>query len=64
MNFYFSMPILFSFYLSWVLFCSLASPNSVNLPLKAASLGNWLVTEGWMEPNMFYGIKNNDLLVL
>ncbi|KAH9718592.1 Mannan endo-1,4-beta-mannosidase [Citrus sinensis] len=33
------MPILFSFYLSWVLFCSLASPNSVNLPLKAASLG-------------------------
>ncbi|KAH9669978.1 Mannan endo-1,4-beta-mannosidase [Citrus sinensis] len=62
MNFYFSMPILFSFYLSWVLFCSLASPNSVNLPLKAPSLGNWLVTEGWMEPNMFYGIKNNDLL--
>ncbi|XP_028755065.1 probable glucan 1,3-beta-glucosidase A [Neltuma alba] len=33
-----------------------------NLPYKAVNLGNWLVTEGWMEPSLFDGIVNKDLL--
>ncbi|GMN33685.1 hypothetical protein TIFTF001_004296 [Ficus carica] len=33
-----------------------------NLPLKAVNLGNWLVAEMWMEPSLFDGIPNNDLL--
>ncbi|KAK6922981.1 Glycoside hydrolase, family 5 [Dillenia turbinata] len=35
---------------------------SLALPYKAASLGNWLVTEGWMNLSRFDGIPNNDLL--
>ena len=34
-----------------------------NLPYKAVNLGNWLLTEGWMEPSLFDGITNKDLLV-
>lgn len=33
------------------------------LPFKAANLGGWLVTEGWMTPSLFDGIPNKDLLV-
>ncbi|KAJ9132935.1 hypothetical protein P3X46_033752 [Hevea brasiliensis] len=31
-------------------------------PFKAVNLGNWLVTEGWMNPSIFDGIINKDLL--
>ncbi|KAF2323021.1 hypothetical protein GH714_032796 [Hevea brasiliensis] len=31
-------------------------------PFKAVNLGNWLVTEGWMNPSIFDGITNKDLL--
>ncbi|XP_048335964.2 probable glucan 1,3-beta-glucosidase A isoform X1 [Ziziphus jujuba] len=41
------------FYLCWVVYAQ---------PFKAVSLGNWLVTEGWMKPSLFDGIPNNDLL--
>lgn len=33
------------------------------LPIRAACLGGWLVTEGWILPPLFGGIPNNDLLV-
>lgn len=33
------------------------------LPFKAANLGGWLVTEGWMTSSLFDGIPNKDLLV-
>ncbi|GMN33688.1 hypothetical protein TIFTF001_004295 [Ficus carica] len=33
-----------------------------NLPLKVVNLGNWLVAEKWMEPSLFDGIVNDDLL--
>ncbi|KAI4318170.1 hypothetical protein L6164_025973 [Bauhinia variegata] len=36
--------------------------NGFTLPLKAVNLGNWLVVEGWMEPSLFDGIINKDLL--
>ncbi|XP_026664286.1 probable glucan 1,3-beta-glucosidase A isoform X2 [Phoenix dactylifera] len=36
-----------------------ATPSS---PMKAVSLGGWLVTEGWIEPSLFDGIPNKDLL--
>ncbi|KAL6864832.1 hypothetical protein ACP4OV_015983 [Aristida adscensionis] len=32
------------------------------LPVRAVSLGGWLVTEGWILPSLFDGIPNNDLL--
>ncbi|XP_047954334.1 probable glucan 1,3-beta-glucosidase A [Salvia hispanica] len=32
------------------------------LPFKAANLGGWLVTEGWMTSSLFDGIPNKDLL--
>ncbi|KAK9741075.1 hypothetical protein RND81_03G079500 [Saponaria officinalis] len=35
--------------------------NSV-FKVKAANLGCWLVTEGWMIPSLFSGIHNSDLL--
>ncbi|KAL5820228.1 hypothetical protein ACOSQ3_022110 [Xanthoceras sorbifolium] len=52
-----------TFFLSLYLFSfsSLACDHS-ELPLKAASLGNWLLTEGWMKSSMFDGIPNKDLL--
>lgn len=37
---------------------------AVAQPFKAVNLGNWLVTEGWMQPSRFDGIHNKDLLVL
>lgn len=56
------ITLLMSFYLlSSVPFLSLAE---INLPLKAVNLGNWLVTEGWLEPSLFDEIPiNKDLLV-
>ncbi|KAK9741073.1 hypothetical protein RND81_03G079400 [Saponaria officinalis] len=30
--------------------------------VKAVNLGSWLVTEGWIQPSLFYGIPNSDLL--
>lgn len=33
-------------------------------PIRAVNLGGWLVTEGWILPSLFYGIPNNDTLVL
>ncbi|XP_060674663.1 probable glucan 1,3-beta-glucosidase A [Ziziphus jujuba] len=35
---------------------------AVAQPFKAVNLGNWLVTEGWMQPSRFDGIHNKDLL--
>ncbi|KAL6644194.1 hypothetical protein ACP70R_015802 [Stipagrostis hirtigluma subsp. patula] len=32
------------------------------LPVRAVSLGGWLVTEGWILPSLFDGITNEDLL--
>ncbi|PPS18837.1 hypothetical protein GOBAR_AA01751 [Gossypium barbadense] len=58
-------------YLAFLLFFNLIScfPSSshaqnanLNLPLKSVNLGNWLVTEGWMQPSRFDGIVNKDLL--
>ncbi|KAF2284075.1 hypothetical protein GH714_018799 [Hevea brasiliensis] len=37
-------------------------PRKRAKPFKAASLGNWLVIEGWMKPSLFDDIPNNDLL--
>ncbi|MBA0677890.1 hypothetical protein Goari_019271 [Gossypium aridum] len=58
-------------YLAFLLFfnlisCFLSSSHAqnanLNLPLRAVNLGNWLVTEGWMQPSRFDGIVNKDLL--
>lgn len=59
---YLHMKILLAFYLSCLLSLSLAQSTESNLPFKAVNLGNWLVTEGWMEPSLFDGIPNKDLL--
>nr|BAJ97814.1 predicted protein [Hordeum vulgare subsp. vulgare] len=37
-----------------------ASPR--RLPVRAVNLGGWLVTEGWIQPSLFEGIPNKDLL--
>jgi hypothetical protein len=39
---------------------SILAPNP---PYKAVNLGSWLVAEGWMQPSLFDGIVNKDLLV-
>ncbi|GJN35711.1 hypothetical protein PR202_gb24513 [Eleusine coracana subsp. coracana] len=39
-----------------------ASQSYPTLPVRAACLGGWLVTEGWIFPPLFGGIPNNDLL--
>lgn len=36
--------------------------SSPQLPVRAVSLGGWLVTEGWILPSLFDGIVNEDLL--
>ena len=51
---------LFSSWVPTLLFAQGADPY---LPVKAVNLGNWLVTEGWMKPELFAGIPNQDLLV-
>lgn len=33
------------------------------LPVRAVSLGGWLVIEGWILPSLFDGIPNKDLMV-
>ncbi|XAR62181.1 Glucan 1,3-beta-glucosidase [Bertholletia excelsa] len=33
-----------------------------NAPVRAANLGGWLVTEGWIKPSLFDGIPNKDFL--
>ncbi|KAK2439832.1 putative glucan 1,3-beta-glucosidase A [Trifolium repens] len=38
---------------------SILAPNP---PYKAVNLGSWLVAEGWMQPSLFDGIVNKDLL--
>ncbi|XP_028755093.1 probable glucan 1,3-beta-glucosidase A [Neltuma alba] len=49
--------------LFFLLFCSCSSlAIAQDPPYKAVNLGNWLVTEGWMEPSLFDGIVNKDLL--
>ncbi|RVW57523.1 putative glucan 1,3-beta-glucosidase A, partial [Vitis vinifera] len=50
---------LFSSWVPTLLFAQGADPY---LPVKAVNLGNWLVTEGWMKPELFAGIPNQDLL--
>ncbi|GMN33679.1 hypothetical protein TIFTF001_004294 [Ficus carica] len=55
------LNLLLAFYFFCVSSLSHAE-NSIQLPLKAVNLGNWLVIEGWMKPSLFYGIPNNDLL--
>ncbi|GAB4861191.1 hypothetical protein Ancab_036348 [Ancistrocladus abbreviatus] len=37
--------------------------NGQQLPVKAVNLGGWLVTEGWIAPDLFKGIPNGDLLL-
>ncbi|AET04533.2 putative glucan 1,3-beta-glucosidase [Medicago truncatula] len=61
-NKFFYVNLLFIFNLSLFHNVYAAETKKNNLPLKAVNLGNWLVTEGWMEPSLFDGIKNNDLL--
>ncbi|PKU71964.1 hypothetical protein MA16_Dca007328 [Dendrobium catenatum] len=40
-----------------------AAPNPSPTPIKAVNLGGWLVTEGWITPNLFDEIPvNKDLL--
>ncbi|KAJ0097191.1 hypothetical protein Patl1_27297 [Pistacia atlantica] len=53
--------VLLLLYLSWVLSFSLVCSQN-DLPVKAASIGNWLLIEGWMKPSLFDGIPNKDLL--
>ncbi|KAL9315761.1 hypothetical protein ACSQ67_016762 [Phaseolus vulgaris] len=36
--------------------------SNAEFPVKAVSLGGWLVTEGWMKPSLFDGIPNKDFL--
>ncbi|OMP04136.1 Glycoside hydrolase, family 5 [Corchorus olitorius] len=48
---------------SYVPSSSHAQNAAINLPLKAVNLGNWLVTEGWMDSSRFDGIINKDLLL-
>lgn len=41
----------------------LCAPSpSLAQPFKAVNLGNWLVNEGWMDPSLYDGMPNNDLL--
>jgi len=43
----------------------LCAPSpSLAQPFKAVNLGNWLVNEGWMDPSLYDGMPNNDLLVI
>jgi hypothetical protein len=41
----------------------LPNPASPRPLVRAANLGGWLVTEGWILPSLFDGIPNKDLLV-
>lgn len=36
--------------------------NQQGFKVKAVNLGGWLVTEGWIQPSLFDGIPNKDLL--
>ncbi|CAJ2677015.1 unnamed protein product [Trifolium pratense] len=54
--------ILLIFYLSLFHNVYASQTKDFNLQIKAVNLGNWLITEGWMKPSLFDGIKNNDLL--
>ena len=54
---YVDMKLVIILYVSWIV------PLCYAQPFKAVNLGNWLVTEGWMKPDLFDGIPNNDLLV-
>lgn len=54
---YVLMKLVLALYVSWVVSLCHAQP------FKAVNLGNWLVAEGWMKPDRFDGIPNNDLLV-
>jgi hypothetical protein len=38
-------------------------PSLPALPVRAVSLGGWLVIEGWILPSLFDGIVNKDLMV-
>ncbi|KAL2468066.1 putative glucan 1 [Forsythia ovata] len=33
-----------------------------SIPVRAVNLGGWLVTEGWIQPSLFYDIPNKDFL--
>nr|ADD09589.1 unknown [Trifolium repens] len=61
-NKFFYVNILFIFFLSLFHNVYASQTKNFNLQIKAVNLGNWLVTEGWMQPSLFDGIKNNDLL--
>ncbi|CAO2188984.1 unnamed protein product [Urochloa humidicola] len=37
-------------------------PSHPGLPVRAVSLGGWLVIEGWILPSLFDGIPNKDLM--
>uniref|UniRef100_A0A1D1XNW1 Putative glucan 1,3-beta-glucosidase A n=1 Tax=Anthurium amnicola TaxID=1678845 RepID=A0A1D1XNW1_9ARAE len=54
-----ALCILFSSLLPSPSTAARASPSST---IKAVNLGGWLVAEGWIEPSLFAGIPNNDLL--
>ncbi|CAM0902535.1 unnamed protein product [Alopecurus aequalis] len=43
-------------------FVSPPNPASPRPIVRAANLGGWLVTEGWILPSLFDGIPNKDLL--
>ncbi|XP_025610271.1 probable glucan 1,3-beta-glucosidase A isoform X2 [Arachis hypogaea] len=36
--------------------------QNLDSPVRAVSLGGWLVTEGWIKPSLFDGIPNKDFL--
>ncbi|KAH7565698.1 hypothetical protein JRO89_XS08G0002200 [Xanthoceras sorbifolium] len=59
---YFSYKKLVLFFSCVVSFAFLAQSDQPNIPYRAVNLGNWLVTEGWIEPSLFAEIPNNDLL--
>ncbi|XP_057970786.1 probable glucan 1,3-beta-glucosidase A [Malania oleifera] len=47
---------------SWLLISLPPALTADDPPYKAVNLGNWLVTEDWMEPSFFDDIPNKDLL--
>ncbi|XP_006661724.2 uncharacterized protein LOC102701660 isoform X1 [Oryza brachyantha] len=48
--------------LEWMIKNGYISLNPPKLPIRAVNLGGWLVTEGWIQPSLFDGISNKDLL--
>uniref|UniRef100_A0A0D9XJL8 Uncharacterized protein n=1 Tax=Leersia perrieri TaxID=77586 RepID=A0A0D9XJL8_9ORYZ len=48
--------------LEWIIKNGYISLNPPAWPIRAVNLGGWLVTVGWIQPSLFDGISNKDLL--